>query len=415
MNPLLLQVEQRVRASGVQVERISLEVEVEGRRELVVVSLTPNRVSAVASDGSTEGPHVDAALRLLGGGSFTTERGPNEMAREGARTIEPRESLRAPARPEASPHAEVASALDDLATAIVRSGTLEASSSPAVEEAFEQVLLAAGRPTPPGLSRAIGRLRQALLENDPEGVVRILEGVIRLVQYIEEPRGPEAKRCIRAWLQRPGESQKPKTLSDRRLIEVGREWLAGATRHAIQRRYLVCTATGAVYCEEQSRGVKASDGPCPRALSVGLAELQAGPDPFRIRLLQYEVSPRVEPEMLERIEEFALTRFAGLRDQYRSWSKSFPALAEPFVVLAPEAFEYRRQAGRRVLVAADRGGDLVVLEAESGGIERFESLRAGSRVRWIAGRVSGVAGNIVLALHSACFEDESGRVFERLR
>lgn len=383
------------------VRRISLEIEVDGQVEVVVVSMRAGGLVAVSSDGRTEGPHVDAALALLAN---------MELAAPGRLSEVPAER-RTEVPPPPSPHAAVAGALDELTTAIVRAGTLEAMNSPAVQEAFEHVIREAGRPAPLGLSRAIGRLREALADRDPEGVVRILEGAMRLVNVLGEGgRSPEARRCISAWLGHPGRDGGGTSLSDRQLVEIGREWLTGISRNALQRRYLMCTSTGSVYREDHSRGATASVGPCPRALKVGFAELEPGPEPFRIRLLQYEVSPRVDHGTLVRIEELGLRRFVALRDQYRSWSKSFPALAEPFVVLVPE-----RYAAGRALRAFDAADESVILEAEAGTLERFESLRAEFPVRWVAGRVMGMAGNIVLALHSACFDRDDTLTFERLR
>lgn len=391
-------------APDASVRRVSLELEVNGQVEVVVVSMRGGALIAVSSDGRTEGPHVDAALHVLANMEITDA--PRRLSDP------PMEARRTETPPAPSPHAAVADALQDLTTAIVRAGTLDALHAPAVEEAFEHVIREAGRPAPLGLSRAIGRLREALAERDPEGVVRILEGAMRLVHLLREGgRSPEARRCLSAWLGHAGgEGRSTTTLSDRQLVEIGREWLTGISRNALQRRYLMCTSTGSVYREDHSRGASASVGPCPRALKVGFAELEAGPEPFRIRLLQYEVSPRVDHETLARIEQLGLRRFVALRDQYRSWSKSFPALAEPFVVLVPE-----RYAAGRVLRAVDAADESVILEAEAGTLERFESLRAEFPVRWVAGRVTGVAGNIVLALHSACFDRDEVLTFERLR
>jgi hypothetical protein len=50
---------------GGKVRRAVLEVEVEGRVELVSVSDIDGELKVLASDGSTRGPHVETALRAL--------------------------------------------------------------------------------------------------------------------------------------------------------------------------------------------------------------------------------------------------------------------------------------------------------------------------------------------------------------
>ena len=52
---------------GGSVRRLSIDVEVDGRAETILISLRGDRLRCVSSDGSESGGHVEAALRFVAG------------------------------------------------------------------------------------------------------------------------------------------------------------------------------------------------------------------------------------------------------------------------------------------------------------------------------------------------------------
>lgn len=384
--------------------RATLELEVDGKRELVVLSATPEgELRAVASDGSTGGPHVAAALALAAG------EGPVRGPRQSEVPTAPG-TVAAPRV--ASPFAD---ALEELVTAVVRAGIKGAPGAVAVREALERVLREAPRPTPPGLGRALARLRLGLGEGDVDTVARILDGGARLARDLREEVGTEeCRRRVAAWTVRPGtRSASAETLNERELVEVGREWLptAGASS-AVQRRYLVCTTTGEVFREEHLRGAgEASVGPCPRTLRVGLAQVEEGPAPRRIRLLQYEVAPELASASHERLVEMAEREVARIHERYRKWVRQYPALAEPVVILRAEG-RLRESGGAFRL--DDEEGSSIALRPDSAVAALLAERGAERSARWIAGRLTESEGRVVLDPISLGLAEESGSRLLRL-
>ncbi len=380
--------------------RATLEVEVDGVVELVALALRDGEWSAVSSAGNHDGAHVQRALRILG--ISTGPESPRSLTEppvERARQVPPLCRL-----------------IDELSLAVVRAGVKTALESPSVTEALAALREALPSPAPLGIGRAIGRLREGLAQREAREVARVLDGLTRLSQSLrEEMRSSER---VRSWLgsvdgsipaELLGAAVGPggrKNLSDRRLLEVGRGWLSGFERRAIQRRFLLCLRSGAVYREEFDAHAMASAGPSPRVLQVGLAGLHSGPEPSRIRLMQYEVVPRVDREVLAQTAAFARRDFSTVVERYRDASKAYPALSEPFVLLAGERYE-----GEAVV---DREGRRVALGGVAGTLARWEAVRARAGVRWVAGSLRDVDGAVELAVHSACVERDSGLAFERL-
>lgn len=384
--------------------RASVEVEVEGRRELVVLSTTPEgELRTVASDGSTDGPIVSLVLATLAGEA------PPSPGRQSELPTAPG-TLSAPRI--VSPFAD---ALEELVTAVVRAGIRSAPGAVAFREAFERVLREAPRPTPPGLARALARLRRGLGDEDVDSVARILDGGARLARDLREEVGTdEGRRRIAAWTARSGaRSAAADTLNERELVEVGREWLptAGASS-TLQRRYLVCNTTGEVFREEHMRGAaEASVGPCPRTLRVGLAQVEEGPAPRRIRLLQYEVEPTMSKAVHERLTEMAEREVARVHDRYRKWVRQYPALAEPVVILRAEG-RLRESNGEFCL--EDDDGGTIGLRPAAGVEELLREREAARSARWLAGRLTESDGRVVLDPISLGVDGVSGPRLLRL-
>ncbi|MEM7609928.1 MAG: hypothetical protein AAF411_31665, partial [Myxococcota bacterium] len=318
-------------AAEATIRRATLEVEVDGVTELVALALRDDTWIATSSDGRTDGPHVRAALQALG---IAVEAG-----EEGERIS------RVPEAPRPQTWLQqLAPLLEELVTAIVRGGVRDHRESPSVSEALGAIEAILPKAVPLGIARALGRLREALSQRDVEKAARLLDGVTRLSQELSS-NGETITPRIAAWLASHdgtvaelGRASRV-SLSDRQLLEVGRGRLVGRERRGIERRHLLCMRSGTVYREDfDASGEGRTAGPSPRLLRVGLAESFGGPAPKRLRLLQYEVVPRVDETTLKRAGEFARRDFAALIDLYRKSKRSFPALAEPFVLVAAERY-----------------------------------------------------------------------------
>lgn len=378
-----------LRARGVS--RASFEVEQDGRRELIVLSAEEDvPLRSVASDGRDDSAHLRAILELL------AKAAPAPTATTAAQ----RRSM-VPAPPASS---SVADAIDELLTAIVRAGIREGREATPVTEAIEQLLRQAQSPTPLGLNRGIGRLRVALGNGDVVGAARVLDGFSRLAHALrEQGEGPR----VAAWLG-TGARRGGSTLYDRELVEVGREWLPGATRAALQRRYLVCTSTGEVFREERARNAQASVGGSARVILAGLSEVEKGPTPRRLRLLQYEVTPGLLQSKLERIGELAGSNIEREMANYKTALRAYPALCEPFVVL-----RLRLHAGGTVL--RDDADRVLPLVGPRAVLSRLSAGSQTATLSWVAGRLGESDGALVLEPFGAAFRSGPTLRFERLR
>lgn len=382
------------------VRRLTMDIEVDGRVELVTLALRDGELQCICSDGRSDGPHVTAALRFVA-------------------ALDPQEDSTPPGAPGGVAHVslepgvpnDLADALDDLLTAVVRAGIDRAQYAPSVDAALERVINAASHPTPPGLSRFIGRLQRELREGELHRVVRLLDGASKLADALRRERSTSAPDArISAWLgAQAGSTPHVELLSDRTMIEVGREWLSGTERATVERRYLIDIDSGSVYREDRPRMATASLGPCPRQIRVGLAEIEMGPSPCRIRVLQYEVQPDVPLASWERLHQVASRSFAEVTEQYRSAVRSYPSLAEPFVLVAPyridrdEVFEAYDAEGHQLLLnRSERRGAVLAF---------YDLLAEGLEPSWLAGRLTDASGAVCLIPFAV---GSRGRAYARL-
>ena len=366
------------------VRRLTMDVEVDGRVEMVTLSLRDGELHCVSSDGRNDGRHVVAALEFVAG----------VHQREDAPTTVDGGS---PHAPEARHQSELADALDELLIALTRIGIDKARYAPSVDAALERVVESAPQPTPPGLGRFIGRLHQEVLSGQPRRAARILDGAARLAEALQlEHPTEESEQRVRAWLgPRPGSLPMLELVHDRTMVEVGREWLAGAERASVERRYLVDLESGGIYREDRPRHATASLGPCPRQIHIGLAEIEPGPAPKRIRVLQYEVRPEVPRNGWDRLHQIARRNFAQLGDAYRRQVRAYPTLAEPFAVVAPYRVEHKDG-----FVAIDSEGHPLALER----IERrgsvlafYDLIQKGLEPLWLAGRLTDMGASLCIS------------------
>lgn len=367
------------------VQRLTMDIEVDGQVELVTLALRDGELQCISSDGRNDGPHVLAALRFVAAldpREDSTPPGPQAAAARGS--IEP-----------GAPN-DLADALDDLLTAVIRVGVEKAQYAPSVDAALERVVGAAPQPTPPGLSRFLGRLQHELREGELHRVVRLLDGASKLADALRgDPSAAESDRRISAWLgARAGSKPNLELLSDRTMIEVGREWLSGTERATVERRYLIDVDSGSVYREDRPRLATASLGPCPRQIRVGLAEIESGPSPQRIRVLQYEVQLDIPFSSWERLHQLASRSFAEVTEGYRSAVRSYPSLAEPFVLVAP----YRIERDEVFKAYDPEGHQLLLNRSERRGavLAFYDLLAEGLEPAWLAGRLTDAGGAVCL-------------------
>jgi hypothetical protein len=361
-----------------------MDVEAEGRVEMVTLSLRDGELQCVCSDARNDGPHVLAALRFVAGLEQREDSSP------------PGPIASAAGRAEQSPDQELASALDDLLTAITRVGVEKAQYAPSVDAALGRVVSTAPQPTPSGLGRFIGRLQHELRSAELHRVARLLQGASELADALRaEAPGLELQQRLSAWLgTRPGSLPQVELLYDRTMIEVGREWLSGTERASLERRYLVDVRSGRVYREDRPRNASASLGPCPRLVQVGLAEVETGPCPQRIRVLQYEVRPEVPAESWQQLQQVAVRSFAEVTEGYRQSVQASPSLAEPFALVAPYRIERNG-----VFKAFDAEGRQLVLNRSErrGAVLAFYALLAqGAEPAWLAGRLTDTGTTVCI-------------------
>ncbi len=392
-----------LRALGATVEegsirRLTMDIELEGRIEMVTLSLRDDELQCVSSDGRNDGPHVMAALRFIAGAE----------QREDSAHPRPIPSISGPSLGQAPP-SELAEALDDLLTAVARVGVSKAQYAPSVDAALERVVDIAPQPTPPGLGRFIGRLQQEMRSREPVHVARILDGASQVADALraEAPTRASAQR-LSAWFGLPsGSTPDVELLYDRTMIELGREWLSGTERASVERRYLIDIRSGSIYREDRARNATASLGPCPRQLRVGLAEVEAGPSPKRIRILQYEVEPDVPSESWLRIQHVADRNFAHVTEGYRQSVEAHPSLAEPFVLIAP----YRIERNGIFKAFDAEGHQLVLHRSERRGavLAFYDLLAEGVEPSWVAGRLTDTGATLCLTPFAVGTRDQTYR------
>jgi hypothetical protein len=362
-----------------------VDIEVEGRMEMVTLSLRGGELQCISSDGRNDGPHVMLALKFVAGMEQREDSSPPTPA-----TSVTGDSL------EQVPPNELAEALDDLLTAITRVGVDKAQYAPSVDAALERVVRVAPQPTPSGLARFIGRLHQEIRSGALMRVARMLDGSSQLADALRmDVPTRESEQRVGAWLGAgPGSSPKVAPLYDRTMIEVGREWLSGTERASVERRYLIDIESGSIYREDRPRHAAASLGPCPRQLQVGLAEVEVGPAPQRIRVLQYEVQPDVPRQSWERLQQVASRSFAEVTERYRRSVQAYPSLSEPFALIAPYRIERNG-----IFKAFDPDGHQLLLNRSErrGAVLAFYDLLAdGAEPSWLAGRLTDTGATVCL-------------------
>ncbi len=315
--------------------------------------------------------HIAAALRFL--------------ANEAPSEVRHRSSARPP--PPAQTQLALATAFDELCVACARAG-IEATDSPSIKQALDQLLAAAPDPVPLSLARWIGRFRDALAFGELGELARLLDGALFFAEQLREGE--------RVWLEDVAGGE---PLSEVSLVEVAREWITGIDRASIERRYLVELVGGQVYSEERRRDDAAaiSVGPCPRLAQVAFAEVDANTRPPRARLLQYSVSMHVPDAPWQRVVSLAQTEIATLRERFAADLRASPALAEPFAIFAPAELEIAANA------LTDTSGERLALRSDPNlsGIDALLAATRGADIVCVLGRLVGRASGLLMKPLSA--------------
>lgn len=355
------------------IDRLTIDVVHAGEREMVSFRVRGADLTWSCTCGAVDCDHAVIGMRLLaaeplpGGSSIPPRRSEPPDGR--ASTTDTR-GLALTDRPLPADHMALTEALQDVITAVVRTG-VAATGAPSVFESLERLAAAAPEPLPLGVSRWIGRMRLALNDHNVDLVARMLDGAARLVDDLRHGACDDDGRArVTCWLGADANNRESVVaLSDRVMIELGRELLDGATRAGIERRHLLDIASGRLYREERMRGSLVSSlGTCPRIVHVGLAEVERGTGPERIRLLQYASSPHVPAFRWQEARSWATPNFAGLATHYATALAKFPGVAEPVALVSTQGLTRRGDWK----VADDEGRELPLFGGAPGNLDALE-------------------------------------------
>ena len=143
---------------------------------------------------------------------------------------------------------------------------------------------------------------------------------------------------------------------------------------------------------------------------MGLAEVERGPDPQRIRILQYEVSPEVPTPTWDRLRQVASRDFGAVIEDYRRAIKAYPTLGEPFALISPHRVE------RNGVVSAfdpDGNGLLIAGSDRRGVSDAFGlMLDESADLTWVLGRLSDRGSRLCISPFAFATRD---RGYTRLR
>jgi hypothetical protein len=315
-----------------------------------------------------------------------------------------------PPSPVGPAEAALVEAIDELVLATARAGVSHAESA-SIKAALDQLVTSMGSPAPIGMARFVGRFSEAMQQGEVGRVGRLLDGLAGFGSAFRSANtAPSTQALRRVWLSQSDAPTEPFT--DAVLVEVAREWLHGVTRYALERRYLVELATGALLCEERLRGTAdISVGPCPRVVHVAYGEVESAMRPRRLRLLQYSIEIEPSPSQWQQLAGLGVGRFADLLSRFGRELAEAPALAEPFALVSPAGLEDERGGALR-----DADGDRLELSDDAGGIvlPTLHRLAQGGDLAWIAGRLRGTSRGMTLRPTSLLVQTGRGYSLRRV-
>lgn len=401
MTPSLRAIHARLSAFGERgVRRVSVDVS----GEQVSFTLREARVVAVCTCAVEGCEHQALAIRLL------MEPGEPHETFVAPAAVKHRSSMRPPAAQ--SEATQLAGAIEELCLATARAG-VSAQDSPSIRAALDQLQHAPVQAPSLSLSRFIGRFQNALALGEIGELASLLAGAQAWAK--EQERGllsTEVASRTRAWLG-ARVADAGDSLTDVTLVELGREWLTGLTRSAIERRYLVDLADGQLYCEERRRADQdVSVGPCPRVVQVSYAALERAVLPPRTNLLQYAITLEPGTEHWQRLAELGEADMSALRTSYAHALEACPGLAEPVVLFAARdcgkvspSSSLRDASGTRLTLRDDAGAPLG---------DTVRTLSGEGEVVWLLGRLRLLSSGLALRPISALLRLESGYRLRRI-
>ncbi len=402
-----------------RIDAITVHMQHQGQPQVVVLRPSMQQLHMVSTEeGARNSPCLVTALRLLARESGVEPAGNDADSHPSMkrRYLAETQTALVPIAPdflEKSESENLISLLDDILLAIVRVGTEHAADAPSVEEAMQRLIQGVGNLSWT-LQRWIGRLRSAMRQNDGALVTALLWAASQWIGDLKSPKPSDQRWCERmtCWLDHQvGEG--PRQIEDRCLLEIGRERLTGVGRVHLERRYLIDIEQGElfreeVYAEPRTRSL----GPCPRQVMVGLAEVDAGPPPRRIRILQYAVDTLIDTALLNTVEGFALTDFNHVLARYEQSQQIFGPVFEPFVVLRPSSW---RCVPELVLIDDSDSASIKVLDVDGVDAMFIRRQLETSQLHWVAGKLARHEGKLALQPLSVTSAHVDHKRYTRLR
>lgn len=377
---------------------ISVLVESDGHAEMVSMRLTGGALSVLCTCGAQGCAHAAEALAL-----FEDDPRPDAIEERITHMFEP--AMRV-SEPNPMPAIKVtpegrnrlSDVLSDIMLAVTRAGVQEAI-SPAVSEALERLAEHAPPATATGLRVWVGTLRAALEARDAGATAHALAAATAMIDALRKvDPGPLTDQRVVTWLGvAPAAAAANDRTSERTYVELAREHRAGLARAGVEQRYLIDLDTGELLREDRAANESASLGPCPRTVSIGLADIEPGLPPRRIRLLQYTTTPLIEASTWGRVAGFALPSFEELLPRQKEHMKTSAGLSDLIALVKPA----RVHAAERAQLVDDDGRALL-LGGPEGGAARLESFLSSLEPQWVLGRLVAEANRLAMVPLAAC-------------
>lgn len=377
---------------------LTVMVESAGRAELVSLRLRDGALHLMCTCGAQGCAHTHEALGL-----FDDEPRADGIEDRITHVFEPAMRLSDPppmpvlkGQPEG--RNRLSDVLADVVLAVTRAG-VNGGISPAEVEALERLAEHAGPASASGLRVWVGALKTALEARDTEAAVRALAACSAMIDALRK-RGPQpiADAHVASWLGgSPSIQAAAERVTERTYLELAREHRPGLLPAGIEQRYLVDLATGELLREDRAANESSSLGPCPRLVSIGLAHVEPGHPPRRIRLLQYTTTPFIEASAWASVARFALPSFESLLSLHREHMTSSAGLTDLVVLVRPSRVDGTEQAH----LVDDEGRALRVLGRE-GTAQCLQGFMLGMEPEWLLGRVHAHAGVLAIVPLAAC-------------
>jgi hypothetical protein len=377
---------------------LTVMVESEGRAELVSMRMQDGALSVICTCGTAGCAHAHEALAL-----FEDEPRPDASEERITHVFEPAMRMSEPSPLPAikiTPEGRnrLSDVLSDVVLAVTRAGVQEGISA-GVSEALDRLAEHAPPASATGLRVWVGSLRGALEARDSTATALALGAATAMIDALRKSDpGPHADQRVVAWLGvAPSSAAANDRASERTYLELAREHRPGLARAGVEQRYLIDLQSGELLREDRAANETASLGPCPRIVSIGLAHIEPGLPPRRIRLFQYTTTPLIEPSAWARVAGFALPSFEPLVSLQKEHMKVSAGLTDMLALVKPVRVHTREGAQ-----LVDDGGRALLLSGAEGVANRLESFLASTEPQWVFGRTLVQADMLALVPLAAC-------------